>query len=54
MTDSRIVAGGLVLAAGETAARAADILLRDDSIEAIVPPGSFPRSRRSASMRPAA
>src|ERR1700677_1072408 len=41
MTDYRIVAGGLVLAAGETAARAADLVLRDDCIEAIVAPGSI-------------
>jgi 5-methylthioadenosine/S-adenosylhomocysteine deaminase len=41
MADYRIVTGGLVLAAGEAAARAADLVLRDDWIEAIVPPGSF-------------
>ena len=41
MAAYRIVTGGLVLAAGEVAARAADLVLRDDCIEAIVPPGSF-------------
>ena len=41
MADYRIVTGGLVLAAGEAAARAADLVLRDDCIEAIVSPGSF-------------
>jgi 5-methylthioadenosine/S-adenosylhomocysteine deaminase len=41
MADTRIVTGGLVLVAGEAAARAADLVLRDDCIEAIVTPGSF-------------
>ena len=41
MADTRIVTGGLVLVAGEAAARAADLVLRDDCIEAIVAPGSF-------------
>jgi 5-methylthioadenosine/S-adenosylhomocysteine deaminase len=41
MADTRIITGGLVLAAGEAAARAADLVLRDDCIEAIVSPGSF-------------
>src|SRR5580658_3301037 len=41
MADTRIVTGGLVLVAGEAAARAADLVLRDDCIEAIVAPGTF-------------
>jgi guanine deaminase len=41
MAAYRIVTGGLVLAAGEAASRAADLVLRDDCIEAIVSPGSF-------------
>ena len=40
MAANRIVTGGLVLVAGETSARAADLVLRDDCIEAIVAPGS--------------
>src|SRR5580658_9360106 len=40
MADTRIVTGGLVLVAGEAAARAADLVLRDDCIEAIVAPGA--------------
>jgi 5-methylthioadenosine/S-adenosylhomocysteine deaminase len=41
MAAYRIVTGGLVLAAGETRAQAADLVLKDDCIKAIVPPGSF-------------
>ena len=41
MAAYRIVTGGLVLAAGETSAQAADLVLKDDCIKAIVPPGSF-------------
>ena len=40
MADYRIVTGGLVLAAAEVGARPADLVLRDDCIEAIVAPGS--------------
>src|SRR5277367_3145218 len=40
MADMRIVTGGLVLAAGEAQAREADLVLRDDCIETIAPPGS--------------
>jgi 5-methylthioadenosine/S-adenosylhomocysteine deaminase len=40
MAAYQIVTGGLVLAAGEASARAADLVLKDDCIEAIVPPGS--------------
>lgn len=40
MAAYRIVTGGTVLAAGEATALAADLVLRDDCIEAIVPPGT--------------
>jgi 5-methylthioadenosine/S-adenosylhomocysteine deaminase len=40
MAEYRIVTGGLVLAAGAAVAQAADLVLRDDCIEAIVSPGS--------------
>lgn len=40
MAAYRIVTGGLVLVSGEAQARDADLVLRDDCIEAIVAPGS--------------
>jgi 5-methylthioadenosine/S-adenosylhomocysteine deaminase len=45
-TDRVIVSGGLVLAHGDTTARAADIVLEGDFIAAIVPPGSADAPQR--------
>jgi 5-methylthioadenosine/S-adenosylhomocysteine deaminase len=45
-TDRVIVSGGLVLAHGDTAARAADIVLEGDIIVAIVLPGSADAPQR--------
>jgi 5-methylthioadenosine/S-adenosylhomocysteine deaminase len=45
-TDRVVVAGGLVLAWGDTTARPADIVLEGDSIAAIVPPGSAEAPQR--------
>jgi guanine deaminase len=39
-TNHVVVSGGLVLVGGETAARAADIVLDSDTINAIVPAGA--------------
>ena len=39
-TDRVIISGGIVLVSGETSARPADIVLDDDCIAAIAPPGS--------------
>jgi 5-methylthioadenosine/S-adenosylhomocysteine deaminase len=44
-TDRVIIAGGIVLVAGETSTRPADIVLEGDSIAAIVPPGSAQAAR---------
>ena len=47
MTADRIViSGGMVLAAGETSARPADIVVEGDTIAAIVPPGSAEAPQR--------
>ncbi|MEA2739922.1 MAG: hypothetical protein QOH05_3229, partial [Acetobacteraceae bacterium] len=44
--DRVVITGGLVLAAGDTTARPADIVLEGDSIAAIVPPGSATAEQR--------
>ena len=45
-TDPVVIVGGTVLAAGETTARQADIVLNDDTITAIVPPGTANASQQ--------
>jgi 5-methylthioadenosine/S-adenosylhomocysteine deaminase len=45
-TDPVVIVGGTVLAAGETGARQADIVLNGDSIAAIVAPGAADASQR--------
>ncbi len=44
--DPVVIVGGTVLAAGETGARQADIVLNGDSIAAIVPPGAAGAAQR--------
>jgi 5-methylthioadenosine/S-adenosylhomocysteine deaminase len=44
--DRVVISGGMVLVAGETKARPADIVVEGDTIAAIVPPGSAEAPRR--------
>ena len=44
-SDSVLISGGLVLVAGESGARPADLLLEGDRIAAIVPPGTAQAAR---------
>jgi 5-methylthioadenosine/S-adenosylhomocysteine deaminase len=45
-TDPVVIVGGTVLAAGETIARQADIVLNGDCIAAVVPPGAADAAQR--------
>jgi 5-methylthioadenosine/S-adenosylhomocysteine deaminase len=45
-TDRVVISGGMILVADETTARPADLVIRGDTIEAIVPPGTAEAPQR--------
>ena len=51
-TGRAVIVGGLVLRPGADQAQAADLLLRDDAIEAIAPPGSVTSEMASGGSMP--